>query len=67
MNPANGGGTLTSAELLELANLELIAGRPEELYGFEQFMPDRVLGNEPHYLVSKVRSVAQCLVARPRG
>jgi hypothetical protein len=61
------GRNVDVRELLELANLELVAGNPEELYGFEQFVPDRVLANEPHYLVSKVRSVAQCLVARPRG
>ncbi len=53
--------------LVENSGLELAAGRPEELYGFDSFSPERILEGLPQFFVgSGWPTLAQKLVLRKR-
>ncbi|PYV62511.1 MAG: hypothetical protein DMG97_40285 [Acidobacteria bacterium] len=51
--------------LVENSGLDLVAGRPEELYGFEEFDAVRVLGKLPELRIgSRWPALVQTLVLR---
>ena len=53
-------------ELLDAAGLTLVKGEREELFGYDEFSMARIRHRTSDYLVSTARSLAQCLVAKPR-
>jgi SAM-dependent methyltransferase len=61
------GSNVKVSTLLESAGLALVAGRRDELLGFEDFSAQRVMENLGNYLIGGYPALAQCFTARPAG
>jgi SAM-dependent methyltransferase len=59
------GSNVEVSALLERAGLALVAGRRDELLGFEEFSASRVLENLGNYLIGGYPALAQCFTGRP--
>jgi len=60
------GRNVSVRDVLEMGDLELVTGNQAELLGFPDFDPTAIRRGESRYLVSTARSVAQCLIAKPK-
>ena len=58
------GRNVDVRDLISSAPFELVAGRPEELNGFDTFDPVRILSHLETYFVGTYPAMAQCFVLR---
>jgi SAM-dependent methyltransferase len=62
---ANEWGTnIPPRMLVEESGLDLVAGRRDQLLGYPEFEPKKILADLDHYLIGSYPTLTQCLVLR---
>jgi len=61
------GANRNIAELIKSQPWQMVAGKRDELYGFPEFVPDKILSRLEKFLVGNYPAMAQCLVLQKPG